>query len=524
MPNAPLQIESLRQQAELHASRKEWPQATHCFESILLQRPDDADVLLQLSYIHSLAGQYRIARQYTLRANQTGTRNPEVVRELIARLRTFNEAEALLACINRLRPLSQVAIPLLIACAGQLSNLNEQQAALAMLDEAKRGDPGYPPTLLARGQVLTYLGRFDEAESDLVECLRRAPEIPHTYWWLSRLRKQTPASNHVEQIRTQLRRAQRKPEEIALLAYALHKELDDLGDHAGAWLALEQACQAKRSRLDYRAQDTHDLVNKLMALPRPPSSLPMGTGSDAGHAPIFIVGMHRSGTTLLEQMLDGHTDVRGVGELYDFTSQMREATDHHCRGVIDATIVDRARGIDYAAVGANYLKGMGWRLGQERFFTDKLPSNFLNLDFICRALPQAKILHLVRDPAETCFSNLRELFSDACPYSYDQRELADYHHQYQRLMAHWHGIHPGRILDVSYADLTQRPESTLRGLAPFIGLAFQPAMLELQQRSRGIATASAVQVRSPVMVRDEPKWLPYKQFLKPLLQELNVSP
>jgi tetratricopeptide (TPR) repeat protein len=524
LTNAPHQLESLRQQAELHASRKEWPLAVACFESILAYLPDDADVLLQLSYIHSLAGHYRIAREYALRASQAGPRDPDVVRELIARLRTFNEAEALLACIDRLRPLSQVPIPLLIACAGQLSNLNEQKPALEMLEEAKRGDPVYPPTLLARGQVLTYLGRFKEAESDLLQCQRRAPEIANTYWWLSRLRKQTASSNHIDQIRAQLARAGRKPDEVALLSYALHKELDDLADYPTAWSALEQACRAKRSRLDYRGQDTRDLVAKLMALPSPPPCVPASSAHDAGRVPIFIVGMHRSGTTLLEQMLDGHADVRGVGELYDFTSQMRHATDHHCRGVIDATIVERAGGIDYASIGGNYLKGMEWRLGPERFFTDKLPSNFLNIDFICRALPQAKILHLVRDPVETCFSNLRELFSDACPYSYDQNELADYHRQYQTLMRHWHDIHPRRILDVDYADLTENPESTLRGLASFIGIQFESSMLDLHQRSRGIATASAVQVRGPVVVRQDPKWLPYKEYLQPLLQSLNAPP
>ena len=104
---------------------------------------------------------------------------------------------------------------------------------------------------------------------------------------------------------------------------------------------------------------------------------------------------------------------------------MRAATNHHCRGVIDATIVERAPDADFAGIGAGYLRDMEWRLGKERWFTDKLPSNFLNLGFICARCRNAKVLHMVRDPMETCFSNLRELFSDANPYSYDQRELAD---------------------------------------------------------------------------------------------------
>jgi len=308
---------------------------------------------------------------------------------------------------------------------------------------------------------------------------------------------------------------------VAMLADALHKEFDDIGDYPRAWAALERACAAKRSTLDYRMEDSRNLVSALIDFA---AEVPQGDASSRAGArtPIFIVGMHRSGTTLLEQLLDGHPQVRGVGELYDFTSQMRYATDHHCRGVIDKTIVERSRGIDFAAVGAGYLAGMEWRLGKERFFTDKLPSNFLNIGFICRALPQARILHMVRDPVETCFSNLRELFSDANPYSYDQLELADFHKQYRRLMAHWHQAFPGRILDVDYARLTRDPESVLQEVCGFCGLDFQPQMLDLAQRTRGVATASAVQVRNSVEARERPKWAPYAEYLQPLIEALRA--
>ncbi|BCT92787.1 hypothetical protein LYSHEL_18110 [Lysobacter helvus] len=518
--SANLQADPLWRQAELHASRREWPQAIAHFEALLARAPNDARVLVQLSYVESLAGHYRAARAYALRANDAGPRDPAIVRELVARLRTFNAAQALHACVQRLGPADRVPIPLLLACAAQYSYLNEQERALALLDEAKRGDPDFPPTLLARSQVLMYLGRFDEAQADALRGTQRAPEIPQGWWLLSRLRKQTPDDNCVDPIRRELRHPARKPAEIATLAEALHKTLDDLGDHAGAWAALEQMCKAKRATLDYRAQDSRDLVDALIAMPASPWPLDVQA---QGRTPIFIVGMHRSGTTLLEHLLDGHPEVRGVGELYDFTSQMRYATDHHCRGVIDRTIVERAPGTAFESVGAGYLREMEWRLGTERCFTDKLPSNFLNIGFICRALPHARILHMVRDPMETCFSNLRELFSDANPYSYDQRELADFHHQYRRLMAHWHAAHPGRICDVDYARLTREPDAVLREVTAFCGLEFDPGMLALGQRKRGVATASAVQVRQKVEAREVPKWAPYAQWLGPLREALAVG-
>ena len=513
-----VQADPAWRQAEWHASRQEWPQAIALFEGLHARRPNDARVLVQLSYVHSLAGGYRAARGFALRAAALAPRDPGVVRELAPRLRTFNAAKELDALVRAQGPLARIPIPLLLVFAAQYSYLNEQERALALLDEARRADPAFPPTLLARSHVLMYLGRFDDAQADARAAVKRAPEIAQGWWLLSRLRKQTPEDNVVAQMRTQLQRPGRRPQEVAQLAESLHKALDEIGDYAGAWSALELMCRTKRATLDYRADDSRALVDALIAMPAGPVAQMPAAGT---RTPIFIVGMHRSGTTLLEQLLDGHPDVRGVGELYDFTSAMRLATDHHCRGVIDRTIVERARDVDFADVGATYLRDMEWRLAGEGHFTDKLPSNFLNLGFICRALPHAKILHMRRDPVETCFSNLRELFSDANPYSYDQAELADFHKQYTRLMAHWHAAWPGRIFDVDYAALTRDPETVMREAAAFCGLPFDPAMLAMQERKRGVATASAVQVRNKVVARETPKWAPYEAQLQPLIEALR---
>ena len=515
-------MQALWQQAHRHAEAREWDQAKACFNAMLERRPDDPAVLTQLSYVCSLAGQYRAARAAALRAS-TWQRPipPAVLMQLLPRLRTFNEAEAFHRLLARLGPPSGIPIPMLLACAAQLSYFNEQERALALLDEAKAADPEYPATLMSRGQVLTYLARFDEAEQDLLRSQRRAPEFAQVYWLLSRLRRQTPERNHVAQVRAELARPGRTPADVALLAFALHKELDDLGDVAGAAQALDQACAAKRSLLDYEPAESRRLVDALVEFEAPATAARAPRDVPGERTPLFIVGMHRSGTTLLEQLLDGHSQVQGVGELYDFTAQMRYATDHHCRGVIDATIVERAGRADFGSVGQGYLAGLEWRLGQRRCFTDKLPSNFLNLGFICSALPQARILHMVRDPVEVCFSNLRELFSEANPYSYDQRELAAYYLQYQRLMAHWRERWGDRILDIEYTELTRDPEAVMRRVVAFCGLEFEPAMMELGARTRGVATASAVQVRQGIVAREQPKWKPYEEYLQPLVTALR---
>lgn len=516
----PIGLRARLAEAESAAARRDWDGAIKIYEGVLASAPNEPYTLVQLSYVNSLRGSYRRAEEHALAAARVGTSDPAVFAELLARLRTFNRVPELLECIERAKPLSRIPIPALIAIAAQLTYVNLPERALEFLDEARAADPDYPTTLLARTQVLTYLGRFAEAEEDVSRALRRAPEIAQGYWLQAGLRRQTLERNHVEVIRRELRRAGRSADDIALLSFALHKELDDLERYDEAWESLARGCQAKRGRLNYRADIWQQIFAALHSF-EPSSTHSRGPASEVP-VPIFIVGMHRSGTTLLEQMLDGHSEVKAIGELYDFTSAMRYVTDHHCKGVIDAQIVERARDVDLRIAGARYLDSVSWRVGSTRFFTDKLPSNFLNLGFIVRALPQAKILHMVRDPVETCFSNLRELFSDANPYSYDPLELAEYCRMYLSLMQHWRTQAPGRILDVDYSQLVRDPKSELIKVTQFCGLEFQPEMLRIRDRNRAVVTASAVQVRQDVQAPARPKWAPYEQWLAPMVDRLNA--
>lgn len=510
--------DGLRAEVQAALQRQDWDAATLGLRELLRRFPADAGAWIQLSYAESFRGKYRDAREAALSAAGSRPATASVAADVIARLRTFNEVRVLRDYLGLIGPPSRMPIPLLLAAAAQFSYLNDQSSALALLDEARRADPDFPTTLIARAQILTYLGRFEEAEREVVRSQRRAPQIALGWSLLANLRRQSVDSNHVDAIRGLLAQPGRKPLDQTYLASALHKELDDLGDIDGAWQALEQACKTKRATLKYASADSRSLVDGLIALP---TAIPAPALDAPAHVPVFIVGMHRSGTTLLEQLLDGSPQVQGVGELYDFTSAMRYATDHHCKGVIDRTVVERATDVDFADAGRRYLDGMAWRLGGERFFTDKLPSNFLNIGFICQALPQARILHMVRDPLETCFSNLRELFSEANPYSYDQLELADFFIQYRRLMAHWHAAYPGRILDVDYAELTRDPEAVMRRVAAFCGIDYLDAMSDPRSSSRAVSTASAVQVRDRVVRREVPKWAPYAKHLQPLIAALR---
>jgi len=240
---------------------------------------------------------------------------------------------------------------------------------------------------------------------------------------------------------------------------------------------------------------------------------------EGSFSPVFIVGMHRSGSTLLEQLLGGHPMVADGGETYSFTTQMRFAADYRNKGVLDSELVRRAASVDYGLVGRRFFETTSWRAKGKPFLTEKLPSNFLNLGFIGKALPDARILHMVRDPLDTCFSNLRIMFSDVNTFSYDQSELAEWYGQYRTLMQHWHKVMPERILDVHYDELVADPEKVMRGVLDFCGLPWDEAAATLNSAG-AVATASSPQMRSGIMKNRKAAWVPYESQLQPLIERL----
>jgi hypothetical protein len=477
----------------------------------LLRRASDA----------SRADQYRVSRELVLRAAAAAGPDlpPAAMKALLRQLRALAEGEAFRALAARLLDDPRTPAAFLAESAWLLGSLNDTGLALRCAEAAVRKAPQDPAARVARGQQFAHHGRAAQAERDFDWALQRAPRIAIAWWMRSQLRRQAPGANHVAGLRALLATRGLPAADVATLARAMHKELDDLGDHAGAWQALEAMCRARRAGSNYDARQGRELVDALIAwdASAPREAAPRREGA----TPVFIVGMHRSGTTLLEQLLDASPQVRGVGELDDFHAAMCHATDHACVDELDTVVVRRADGVDFADVGRRYLAGMAWRLGDEPFFTDKKPSNFLNVGFILRALPNAKILHLARDPVETCFSNLRELFFGVNAWSWDQRELADWFLQYRRLMAHWHAAFPGRILDVPYAGLVRDTEATMRDVAAWCGIEHVPAMNDPRSSRRAVNTASTAQVRAGVVARDVPKWAPYARQLQPLRETLR---
>lgn len=516
----PGKAERLWHQGEAYAMQRQWRPALAAYEAILEHHPGHIMALLRASRTALSLGRYLSAREYALRALAQRPESDEALITLARSLRMFNEPLALLECVEHSGWRGRRSAAWLTELAMLVSTIGENGLAMELLDAALKLDPRHPPTRYFRGVVHMFFGDMAASEAELEACIALAPDFAQAHWVLSRLRKQTSADNHIERLGRQLQRAVPGKDGEAYLAFAAHNELHDVARHGEAWEALERGCRVKRRLTPHDRADAAAMFGNLHALCDADFVRPVEQVR-APFVPVFIVGMHRSGSTLLEQLLGGHPDVQDGGETYSFTTQLRYAADYRNAGVLDAEMTRRAADLDYGLVGRRFHEATAWRARGKPFLTEKLPSNFLNLGFIAKALPGARILHMVRDPVDTCFSNLRIMFSDVNAYTYDQAELAEWYAQYRRLLDHWHAVMPDRILDVRYDALVADPDGVMRDVLAFCGLAWHASAATLE-RPGAVATASSPQMRQGIVKNRGAAWEPYRDQLAPLLQGLSA--
>lgn len=354
------------------------------------------------------------------------------------------------------------------------------------------------------------LGRLVEAEA---ACDRSigcdAAQYP-TYLLRSELRVQTPEANHIDELQALLARANLEERARVFLGYALAKELDDVGRFDAAFHWFAAAAAARRSRLAYAvAADEHKLrrIEEVFAGTSPQRQ------TDSSRY-IFIVGLPRSGTTLVERILTGLPGVRTNGETENFSRALLAAS----RSTGD--VFERAAAADPGAVAANYarLAQPGETAGS---VIEKLPMNYLYLGAIHRALPDAKILLVERSPLDSCFAMYRTLFGEACPFSYDFEDLARYYAAYQRLMHHWRAALGGRLHEIVYEDLVREPRQVGSSVARHCGLTWLDTAIEIQNNRSVSLTASAAQVRRPIYGSSSGRWRHYHRHLKDLIAMLH---
>jgi tetratricopeptide (TPR) repeat protein len=405
-----------------------------------------------------------------------------------------------------------------------LSICGDQLGALEAFDRAVACEPGNTRYRFNRAVVLRFLGRFDAAESDYDTVISIDPDSYEAWPNRSDLRPQSADRNHIAALRARITDSQTSSRAKPHLFYALAKELEDLGEYAEAFTHLREGAALRRAQLRYDIQV--DVATTEWIIEAFPQILTSSSHDSLSPGrPIFIVGMPRTGSTLLERILSRHALIDAGGEIDSLASAVTEAaTDiagsEHARR--DELIRASAQ-IDFGRLGEAYLERVR-PLGQERrCFTDKMPLNYLYCGLIARALPGARIVHTTRHPMATCYAMYKTLFKSGYPFSYDLAELGAMFIAYRRLMTHWIRTIPGVITEVSYERLVTDRESTTKALIKACGLEWEEACLDFVGNAAPVTSASASQVRRSLYTGSLEQWRNYQGELAPLKQQLEAA-
>lgn len=369
-----------------------------------------------------------------------------------------------------------------------------------------------------------FTGRVDQARAHYEAILATDPGNARVHYALAILSRQTAGGNHVPRLEAALARTD-QPGDALRIRYALAKEHEDLGNAPEAFrhLAAANAAHKQAIRYDF-AQDAaiFDAIEALFGN----GDMGAGTGL-AGTAPIFVVGMPRTGTTLVDRILSSHRDVEAAGELQAMPLAVKQLSGTPSRTVIDPATIAASAEADPAAIGEAYLRRAAHhRQSGKARFTDKLPANFLYVGHIARALPEARIVCLRRNPMDTIWSNYKNLFASQSAYyaySYDVMDTARYYARFDRLMALWENLLPGRVLQLSYEALVADQEGETRRLLEHCGLSWDEACLSFHENSAAVATPSAAQVRRPINADAVDKWRAHAAALAPARDWLRTQ-
>lgn len=369
-----------------------------------------------------------------------------------------------------------------------------------------------------------FLGKLEESERSLERVLQLNSRDSDAYLMLSGLRRQTRERNHIEAIQALLGEGQLQPRERVNLHYALAKEFEDLALFGESFAQLQSGAKLRRQHMRYDPQGDLAVMQSLQRRFDRGFFANCG-GGFASDEPIFILGMPRTGSTLLERILSSHAQVQSAGELNNFALAMmaavRSGAGQSGGALSKLQLIEASRQVDFAALGQSYITSTRPLTGAKRHFIDKLPFNYLYIGLIHAALPKARIIHVRRDPMDTCYAIYKQLFESAYPFSYDLQELGHYYVAYRQLMEHWKQMLNEHICEVRYEDLVADPEATARRLVDYCGLEWQPECLNFHNSGDASTTASAAQVRQPVYRSSVGKWKNYREQLQPLAEILQ---
>lgn len=491
--------------------------ARSMFGELIALRPDHADSHFLLGMAEANRGNLPAALVSVQNAVRLRT-SPEYLAQL-ARLLVLarRDADALSTAAQALALQPNDALTL-DTIGGVYSRLSAHTQALPCFELAVARNPKHAQMRFNYAASLSFTGQFDAAEEQFEAAISLSPRFVKAHSSLSSVRTQTKERNHVARLEALLTGTTDSADRLHL-HYALAKEYEDLKNREAVFHHLDTANRRRKAELGYDIAWDRAIFQRLQArFAEPDYFTGDGARLNPTQAPIFVLGMPRTGTTLVDRILSSHPDVESAGELQVMQIGLKRLARTTGRYALDPETVDAARALQPAQLGQLYMDSAAPYRKSARRFVDKLPLNFLYIGYLARALPEAKIVCLRRHPLDTVWSNYRHLFAtnfSYYSYSYDLEDTAAYYVMFDGLIHFWRQLFPGRVLEVRYETLVDDQQAQTRRLLDHCDLTWNERCLNFHQNDAAVATPSATQVRQPMYRSALGRWRHYEQFLEP---------
>ena len=400
-----------------------------------------------------------------------------------------------------------------------LQELKQFEKAKVSFKKAVALNPQYAQGLHNLAILSEIINLPDEASEYYEKALAVEPNYAEAYRNQSRTKKYKKNDPQIAQMQSIYSNDNLSISDKVHINFALAKVNEDLGNQKDFFKHLDEGSRLRKKQLNYNINETEEFHSSLIRLfsEDKPKIKQLSLGP-LDIRPIFIVGMPRSGTSLVEQIISSHHSVHGAGELNNFKNIVTPALKNYIGNLKNTVNED-----DLLSIRSNYIKSLEDLNVSEKIITDKMPVNFRMIGLILTAIPEAKIIHLTRDPKATCWSNYKHYFANENGFTFDQEDLARFFILYQELMGFWHKSFPNKIHDISYERLTTHQEDETQKLLKYCELDWDNNCLNFHKNTRAVHTASASQVRQKMYQGSSDAWKKYEKFLQPLIMGLNQT-